>query len=277
MNHMAMVPGSTIELARPAADLKGFVAAHDIGEIWDSPELRSMPSLAWFCEFVDAIAANGGRDTAYLALLDITGDSNEADFDRKIRQLVPLSMSRGDEGAQGRGAAEQHRGIYAVAALFIASGVPQERVYLWLSSSDAETELPPDQLLQKANDLYEKKHWWERDYTLARHCYTALGAKPLGGVERARLMDIYQVRDENMQTLVRGIVFAVCVIVFTSVFGDNVATGTSVTGQAAICIALTFVVLALAFWRFRQKPFNGLSGLVPVLFALWLVFAILAV
>lgn len=284
---MGVVPTNATQLADSSRELGQLLRGLSMGEVWESEGLRSLPSLEWLCGFLDAIDANGKRTCALRLLLDICPSSTQADFDRKVRELVPLSLRHPDSEADGQGTLgevtpseggqELRRGICAVAAFFIAAGVPQERVLPWLDGSDEETEIPPDRLLRKANGLYERKRWWERDYTLARRCYTALGSRPLGATERRRLLDIYQTRNENVRMLARAIIYVACMIAFAAAMCSMTVGRGSLTPLAVVSSALGVAIVGLGFWRFRRGPFNGLSGLVAGLYVAWLAFALLAV
>lgn len=175
---------------------------------------------------------------------------------------------------------ERWDAVCLTAALFAARGVDRARVYGWLSTlNTAPDELAAlgsalglmsrGALVAKADDLYAAKRWTDRDFTLARRCYLALGSRPLAAEQRGRLLDIFQRRAENLVTVALGAVFCAIALVFALVFGvpAGAASGAFALAGAVVCA----VVFGLALRRLRSKPFNGLSALIPALYAAWVL------
>lgn len=215
----------------------------------------------------------------------------EPDFSRVLRKLYPehcWKIGASDQG-KDRDDALWWPFVELVAAAFIATGVSQDEMLDYLAKAYSELPedasllsapirtLAPDGLAEEADRLYTEKLWWKRDYSLARQCMMAPGAKPATDAMRNRLLDIYQTRDENERMLVCGAIFLVAEFLFTLVFGKNILTGHSMAGIATVAIIGSALLLALASRRFSRKPFNGLSGLVAAEFACWALFALAAI
>ena len=267
------------DIDRAAVALRAFIAAEGVEALEDEDKAVALRLPGQMCLPLKHAAharANGAVGAVELVARSIDVHAGLTEFNNALLVLALYADER-----------ERWDAICFTAALFEACGVDRGRVYGWLATIDASPEElavlgTPMQvtkrrsLAEAADRLHDATSWRQRDFTLARRCYLALGAFPLSAERRARLLDIFQRRAENLKTMVLAAVLCVAVEVFALVYGfsEGATAGYAVS---LACIVVCLAVLAAALLRFWRRPFNGLSALVPALYGIWLVCALMAV
>lgn len=266
------------DIDRAADQLRSFIASKGLDALEDHGELEHLNIPTGMKDLLEKYAGIRGS----------TGEGAVVPLARSVdghTGVVELNNAALALGAQGEGA-ERWDAVCLAATLFQALGVDSVTVRRWLASFSLTQEeerslgaslrtASQGTMEVRATEFYNAADWRKRDFTLARLCYLAPAARSLAANGRAEILDIFQRRSENMRTLVLAAMFCVAVGAFAIIYGftQGVAPGVLCLLCALVCLA----IMALGFMRFLRKPFNGLSGLIPVLFAVWLVCAAVAV
>lgn len=281
----SIASGST---GRPSCD---FDYIGKLRNVINEREAPAFPRDAEFAKLVDLpscferrLNALARQDMLNRMIAEAGPQSTAIDFANAV-QAIECCTGGIDSGFRNWSMAVRLAGI-----LFEARGASTEQVNQWIEKF-TPASLPPEfddepadapfgdsvRLAAISSNAFATCDWWHHDATTGRKILVSVGSAPLDSKGRRLLKDSHAQRDENVRTLRLMGLFAVIVIAFAIAFRVAPATGDPVLAQTVLCILLMLAVSGLAIRFFRDRPFDSMGGVVPILYLIWLLFAFAAV
>lgn len=223
-------------------------------------------------------------------LASVRPDSTSVEFNNAVQSLLVFGAREDAESDvdAGDGSAADHPDRQAianiVAALFLAGGADSDTVTGLMTQIDEENSLA----VAKGVDPYGMcdgsfadksfgrpgSRWYQHDYTSALRAYSSVGSVWLDGDRRANVLKIYQQRMDNRATIRYALILSVLFIAFMVLFHSGLFTGSPHVLMIVLCVILLVGVAAFIVWWFRKRPYNNFNGVIGLIYAVWVVYAL---